>query len=200
MPTPAAEAVTADVWCRLIVARCGLTFRDAQIPVVLGVMREQMLARGLTSERSYYDRLVDAAEGGPEWTALVERLLNHETSFFRHQASFDLLRTHILPSLREPRGRRLNLWSAGCSTGQEAYSLAMTAMADEDLRGEFAVWGGDISRQAIEVARIGRYGRGRSRVSRPTARPNDRCAGVPREIAESVPQKPRPPTPFRVSI
>jgi len=197
MPTLSSETVAADVWCRLIVARCGLTFRDAQIPVVLGIVREQMQAGGLTSERSYYDRLVAAPEGGPEWAALIGCLLNHETSFFRHQASFDLLRTHILPTLREPRGRRLNLWSAGCSTGQEAYSIAMTAMADEDLRGEFAVWGGDFSRQAIEVARAGRYGP-RAIAGIPPAyrrrflRTIDVPGGVPEyEIAESLRQRVR---------
>jgi type IV pilus assembly protein PilK len=104
--------------------------------------------------------LTRASENGAEWGALVERLLNHETSFFRHPPSFDALRKHILPELRgvRARGGRLNLWSAGCSTGQEAYSLAMLAMDDEALQGEFTVWGGDISRQAIDIARRARYG------------------------------------------
>jgi len=154
------DTVAPDAWCHLILRRCGLTFRDAQVPNVLGYVREQMRASGLTSERRYYDRLADEPEGGPEWTALVEHLLNHETSFFRHPPSFDVFRSHILPELRDARrgGSRLNFWSAGCSTGQEAYSLAMVAMDDEDLRGDFTVWGGDISRQAIDIARRGRYG------------------------------------------
>jgi chemotaxis methyl-accepting protein methylase len=99
-------------------------------------------------------------ENGADWETLIERLINHETSFFRHPPSFDALQRHILPELRDarPRGGKLNLWSAGCSTGQEAYSLAMVAMADEGLKGDFTVWGGDISRFAIEVARRARYG------------------------------------------
>jgi len=127
---------------------------------VLGYVREQMRASGAESERQYYERLAHEPEGGPEWMSLVEHLLNHETSFFRHPASFDAVGKHILPELREGRGRsgRLNFLSAGCSTGQDAYSLAMTAMDDDDLRGDFIVWGADISRQAIDVARRGRYG------------------------------------------
>ncbi len=154
------DTVTPDAWRHLIVRRCGLTFRDAQVPDVLGYLHEQMRASGIASERQYYDCLANEPDGGVQWTALVEHLLNHETSFFRHPPSFDVLRTHILPERREARGHggRLNFWSAGCSTGQEAYSLAMIAMDDDDLGGDFTVWGGDISRQAIDIARRGRYG------------------------------------------
>lgn len=152
--------VASDVWCDLIVRRCGLTFRDTQIATLVGLVRERMQACGAVSEGAYYTKLTEGRDSSPEWAALVERLLNHETSFFRHPPSFDFLRTQVLPELREARAgaSRLNLWSAGCSTGQEAYSLAMLAMTDTQLRGEFTVWGGDISQQAIEVARRGRYG------------------------------------------
>jgi chemotaxis methyl-accepting protein methylase len=153
------DAVAPQLWYELILRRCGLAFRNARLPDVMGVVREQAQARGLSGE-AYYQMLAKPGENGSEWEALVERLINHETSFFRHPPSFDALQRHILPELREgrPRGGRLNLWSAGCSTGQEAYSLAMVAMDDEALRGEFTVWGGDISRYAIDVARRGRYG------------------------------------------
>jgi len=152
------DTVTAEAWCQLILRHAGLTFRATQVPAVLGYVHEQMAASGAACERSYYETLANEPDGGPEWTALVEHLLNHETRFFRHPASFDVVRTHILPELRDARGGRLNFWSAGCSTGQEAYSLAMVAMDDEDLDGDFTVWGGDISRQAIDIARRARYG------------------------------------------
>jgi type IV pilus assembly protein PilK len=161
MPDP--ESVTVDAWRHLIVRRWGLAFRETQLPAVLRSVRERMQASGVASERHYFERLSNEPDGGPEWTALGERLLNHETSFFRHPGSYDVLRTHILPELREARrGNRINLWSAGCSTGQEAYSLAMVAMdvvADtEAAPDDFTVWGGDVSRLAIAIARAGRYG------------------------------------------
>ena len=153
------EAVAPQHWYDLILRRCGLTFRSAQLAGVMGVVREQAKARGLTNE-AYFQMLSKPAESAGDWEALIERLINHETSFFRHPPSFDALQRHILPELRDarPRGGKLNLWSAGCSTGQEAYSLAMVAMDDETLKGDFTVWGGDISRFAIDVARRGRYG------------------------------------------
>ncbi len=154
------ESVTPDTWRQLVRRRCGLTFRDTQVPTVLAHLREQMRASGATTERLYYERLAEEPDGGPGWTALIEHLVNHETSFFRHAPSFDALRTRLLPELRQAHGGgHLNLLSAGCSTGQEAYSLAMVAAGDRGVPAGFTVWGGDISRQAIDVARRGRYGR-----------------------------------------
>jgi chemotaxis methyl-accepting protein methylase len=152
------EAASRESWCELIRRRCGLAFRTAQVPAVLDCVRQLVEARG-TAERAYYEQLVAAADNDPEWLSLVEHLVNHETSFFRHPPSFDVLRHRVLPDLRSSRGRnRLHLLSAGCSTGQEAYSMAMVAM-DDDAGADFAVWGCDISREAIEAARRGRFGR-----------------------------------------
>lgn len=165
MTTPATgparldEGVTPQAWYDLIVRRCGLTFRHVRIEDVIGLVHDQMRARGISEDGVYYQALA-AQGGGPEWDALIERLTNHETSFFRHPPSFDALRTQILPSLRasKPPGSRISFWSAGCSTGQEAYSIAMCAL-DEGGAGDFTVWGGDISHQAIKTARQGRYGK-----------------------------------------
>jgi type IV pilus assembly protein PilK len=152
------ESASRESWCELIRRRCGLAFRTAQVPSVLACVRQHVETRG-TSERAYYEQLAAAADNDSEWLALIEHLVNHETSFFRHPPSFDVLRNRLLPDLRAARGRnRLHLLSAGCSTGQEAYSMAMVAM-DHDASANFAVWGCDISREAIETARRGRFGR-----------------------------------------
>jgi type IV pilus assembly protein PilK len=155
-----ADVVTPQAWIDMILRRCGLTFRHVRMPEVIGIVHDQMRVRGVANEGTYYQLLARTPDGGPEWDALIERLTNHETSFFRHPPSFDALRAHILPQLRagRPAGSRLSFWSAGCSTGQEAYSLAMCAMDEAGPHGDFAVWGGDISNQAIKVARRARYG------------------------------------------
>jgi len=93
--------------------------------------------------------------------AVVEALLNNETFFFRDRQSFDLLLGPALSRLEEGRRRtrRLAIWCAGCSTGQEAYSIAMH-FAEQKAR--WAGWtidivGTDVSRSAIEQARSGVY-------------------------------------------
>jgi type IV pilus assembly protein PilK len=155
----APEGIAPQTWSELIVRRCGLTFRHIRMPEVIGIVQDQMRARGIAHEAAYYELLAAPGDANGEWDALIERLTNHETSFFRHPPSFDALRLHILPDLRivKPAGSRLSLWSAGCSTGQEAYSLAMCAMTDNP-NGQFTVWGSDISHQAIKVARQARFG------------------------------------------
>lgn len=92
---------------------------------------------------------------------VVEALLNNETYFFRDRPTFDQLPQHIFPMLAERRAskRRLQIWCAGCSTGQEVHSLAMQ-FAEEQARWEgwsIDILGTDISRSAIAVARGGHY-------------------------------------------
>lgn len=106
----------------------------------------------------------------PEWLSLIESLTVHETFFHRDEAQLDLLRRCLLPELIEAAARpgqyRLRLWSAGCATGEEAYTLAILALlalrdagfADEmpDHRGiacaapwQVDILGSDISRQVL---------------------------------------------------
>lgn len=92
---------------------------------------------------------------------VVEALLNNETYFFRDRAPFDLLSRHALPMLRErrERKRRISIWSAGCSTGQEVYSLAMLFANKPDLWQGWTIdiMGSDVSHGVIDRARDGSY-------------------------------------------
>lgn len=92
---------------------------------------------------------------------VADAMANNETFFFRDRPSFDALRETVLPRLAAARRatRRLRVWSAACSTGQEPYSLAMLVA---DLPGLFAGWqvsilATDLSTAAIERARAGLY-------------------------------------------
>jgi chemotaxis protein methyltransferase CheR len=92
---------------------------------------------------------------------VVEALLNNETYFFRDRSPFDLLQRHALPQLAKLRqkSKRLRIWSAGCSTGQEVYSLAMLFVEDaEQWRGwTIDILGTDVSTSCIDRARAGSY-------------------------------------------
>ena len=121
-----------------------------------GVMRE----KGLDSLEDLAARL-----GQPNQSALaqqvVEALLNNETYFFRDRAMFDQLAITVLPSLarRRERTKRLSIWSVGCSTGQEAYSLAML-FAEQPLRWRdwtIDILGTDVARSVVTSAREGNF-------------------------------------------
>ena len=92
--------------------------------------------------------------------AVVEALTLNETAFFRDRETFAHLRDTLLPALsRQTRDRPIRIWSAACSTGQEVYSLAMTAA---DARGvepgaRFEFFGSDLSDRCLEKAQSGLY-------------------------------------------
>jgi chemotaxis protein methyltransferase CheR len=88
----------------------------------------------------------------------LEHLLNlattNKTDFFREAEHFDLLARQVLPAwLRDPSGPVFRLWCAGCATGEETYTLAMTLREQQALfRFEFSVLGTDVSTRALETA------------------------------------------------
>ncbi len=91
----------------------------------------------------------------------MEAMINNETCFFRDQANFALLTGPVLDSIREQRAhtKRIRIWSAACSTGQEPYSMAMMIMENEEKwRGwDIQLIASDISKVALDQAKSGRY-------------------------------------------
>jgi chemotaxis protein methyltransferase CheR len=92
---------------------------------------------------------------------VVEALLNNETYFFRDRAVFYQLGQHVMPLLAERRGadKRLSIWSVGCSTGQEALSLAMMFLEQGPRWADWAIdiVGTDVSESMVQLARSGCY-------------------------------------------
>ena len=92
--------------------------------------------------------------------AVVEALTLNETAFFRDREVFAHLRDELLPALsRRQRDRPIRVWSAACSTGQEVYSLAMTAAEARDIEpgAQFEFFGSDLSDRCLEKAQSGLY-------------------------------------------
>jgi chemotaxis protein methyltransferase CheR len=101
-----------------------------------------------------------AAKDGLLATSVVEALLNNETSFFRDPGVFDLLGGKAFDRVRSARkdSKRLRIWSAGCSTGQEAYTVAMM-LKENDAR--WAGWSLDITATDVSQTAVARGRRGR---------------------------------------
>ena len=95
--------------------------------------------------------------------AVAEAMTINETSFFRDVKPFDALRETVIPALmrQNAKERRLRIWSAACSTGQEAYSVAMLLLEDfPELAGwDVKIVGTDIARTVVEYAQRGRFRR-----------------------------------------
>lgn len=150
-----------DCLASILRSRAGIELSRTKTYLVESRLASVARAQGFTTVSDFLQRIAVSGAGEGLAAELVEAMLNNETFFFRDGLPFDLLQQRILPQLRTARAgsRRLRIWSAAASTGQEAYSLAMM-FAEE--RETWAGWtidivGTDLSRRAIERARLGRY-------------------------------------------
>lgn len=149
----------------------GVYFDESRHPTLARVASVRLARRNLRTWEEYL-ALLDSPAGRDEMLALMERLVNNETAFFRNPRHFRALAEHVLLELdrTRPRDKPLRLWSAGCSTGQEPYSMAVTAAEVFGLppRRPVEILASDISPAALEHAQRARYtGRDLERVEVP---------------------------------
>ncbi len=147
----------------LVHAVVGLRLREQDLAAVHNWIARRMHARGLASEGAYLRLLQEGgAAGCLEREELTVQLTTGETYFLRDPDQFRLLAEQILPELIERRSasRRLRLWSAGCASGEEAYTLAMllNEMRPKIPGWEIEIIATDINTRALDIARRGRYG------------------------------------------
>jgi chemotaxis protein methyltransferase CheR len=144
----------------LIETRSGILFDGSRDRFFLTRVREHVESRKLAHGT---DLLRLIKNSNVEYDSLLQRLLTQETSFFRYPAAFEALEKKVLPELHMKKfwesPRSLRIWSAGCATGEEAFSIAIT-VADAL---EFAdawnihILATDVSRQALDHAEHGIY-------------------------------------------
>jgi len=112
----------------LIYQECGMFFDDRRAHFLLDRLQRRLRACNANSFYDYY-RLLTSREGRLELAALLENLTVNETSFFRNRPQLELFQKTVLEDmLRRKQARRdwnLRIWSAGCSTGQEPFTLVM---------------------------------------------------------------------------
>jgi chemotaxis protein methyltransferase CheR len=112
----------------LVYQECGMHFDDRRTPFLQDRLQRRLKECQLDSFYSYY-RLLISQPGKQELTCLVENLTVNETSFFRNKAQLDLFQHDVIDDIlrrkQESSDHSLRIWSAGCSTGQEPYTLAM---------------------------------------------------------------------------
>ncbi|PYQ19112.1 MAG: hypothetical protein DMF81_22900 [Acidobacteria bacterium] len=147
----------------LVAHRLGLQFPDGRVADMQRGLADALRGSAFASLDPYLAWLAAVPDEDPELRRLAARLTIGETHFFRDGAAFEALERHVLPSLIAARSAegvpRLRLWSAGCATGEEPYSLAIEL--DRLLR-DRADWSvtilaTDINTEALEVARRGIY-------------------------------------------
>ncbi len=155
-PLPEMDQDQFAQWQTLLESRTGMRVSEQRKTFLQTSVGMRMRELGLSDYQNYYDRVVEHPPGGMEWTLLVDRLTVQETSFFRHQASYDLVQRYLRQ--RALSGKTIEIWSVGCSTGEEPYSLAMLAQETLlDTDSYFGITATDISAPALAKARQGIY-------------------------------------------
>ncbi len=157
-PTPAGAASLAKIY-GLVRGACGVDFGEYKPGTFKRRLARRMVVRGARGIAEYLSLL---REDAGEVRALHDDLLIQVTSFFRDKDGFEELKETALPRVLKDKavGAPIRAWVVGCSTGEEAYSLAMSIiefLGEERAVHPILVFGSDLSSKAIEHARAGMY-------------------------------------------
>lgn len=134
---------------------CGIYIQEGKEALVRARMLKRIRFLKLGSFRAYLDYMESDASGA-EFLNLVDVLTTNKTSFFRESQHFDFLRSEVLPAVRD---RDLKWWSAGCSSGEEPVSCAITWLEErtEPARGSLKILATDISQSMLQTGKQGIY-------------------------------------------
>lgn len=144
----------------LIEERTGICFDESRERFFSTRVREHLRAKGLQRGT---DLLRNMRKSNVEYEALLERLLTQETSFFRYPGVYEAFEKRVLPELHTKKfwknPRTLRIWSAGCSTGEEPYSIAISIADSLSFADSWNVeiMATDVGRQALKHAERGVY-------------------------------------------
>jgi chemotaxis protein methyltransferase CheR len=149
----------------LIYATAGIFQADNKLQMLEDRCRRRMKALGVPTLRAYYGCLTVNSMRQAEMVSLLNEITIGETYFFRNHPQLDAIRKIVLPAIIEAKSKightRLRIWSAGCSTGEEPFTLSMMLL--EESRGQLKGWtteilATDLNERSIAHAKAGCYG------------------------------------------
>jgi len=151
------------LWEKLLELRTGIQLAPQQKVLLQTQVAIRMRELSIGSYDEYYEKVKDDdGDGVVEWLVLVDRLVVKETTFFRHRTSMEFVRQYLKNKIQQKTlGSSFDIWSVGCSTGEEPYGLAMVAndcLQDSEEHFYYGVTGIDVSLPALSIARKGIYG------------------------------------------
>jgi len=148
---------------QLIYREAGIWLATHKHALLTGRLARRLRLLGLSNMQDYY-QLVTQPDQQHERAVMIDCITTNETHFFREPRHFDFLERHVFPKWQQEgaageRAMRLRIWSAGCSSGEEPYSLAMLLLKyfPEGKGWELEVLGTDISTRVLEKARTAMY-------------------------------------------
>ena len=161
-PSDYINTFISEDFIRLVAERTGLKIRKNDQELFEESIVQRMQDLNIHSSEKYYSLLQSVnQESDEEWRNLIPAITNSESFFFRDKGQFKVLRTHILPEIieRQKKTKTLTICSAGCSTGEEPYSIAilLKQLIPDLAQWDIKILGLDINPIAIEKAQEGAY-------------------------------------------
>jgi chemotaxis protein methyltransferase CheR len=147
----------------LISEYCGIYFDDGSRFMLERRLNRRLRSRGLDNFRDYYRYLLYDRHADEELSEIIDVLTVNETYFFREQNQLDAFVNEICTELRAHRkdSKRLRIWSAGCASGEEPYTIAMLVLENPGVFSglDVEIVGSDINNRVLQTARKGVYGK-----------------------------------------
>lgn len=163
LPTLSADQFTQ--WGKLLEERTGIQLVFQQKAWLESQMSSRMRELSFEDYDSYYEYVTQGLEGKLEWARLIDRVAVKETSFFRHRESLEYVRQYLQNKINnQTLHDSFDVWSLGCATGEEAYSLAMVINDCFELAAlnpYYGITAMDISNTALAIGRKAKYSRRR---------------------------------------
>ncbi len=151
------------IFSKLIHEESGIYMKPTKITLLSNRLRKRLKALNLDSFTDYYNYISDLTDKSKEIEDLIDVVSTNETYFFRNEKHFEAFTGFCLPEIAKRKGgsgsKRLRIWSAGCSTGEEPYTIAICILENMHLfhGWEIMVNATDIAHSVLEFARIGEY-------------------------------------------
>ncbi len=143
---------------KLIHDESGITFSDTNRPVLESRIRDALRNKELGSAEEYYTLVLSSED---ELNEMLDSVTTNLTRFFRNQPHFETLEKYVLPEIIKRKtasgDKIIRVWSAGCSTGEEPYSIAMVLQENVPAQFKIEVLASDISLKSLMTARAGFY-------------------------------------------
>lgn len=147
-----------ELFRKIIYDESGITFSDTNRSILDSRIKEILRTKNLSSPRDYYGIITKDPE---EMKYMLDSVTTNLTRFFRNQPHFDTFINYVIPNIVEEKkkggDRTIRIWSAGCSTGEEPYTIAMVMKEICPAGFNFNIMASDISLKSLLVAKQGFY-------------------------------------------
>ncbi len=147
-------------FAKLIYEESGIFLKDTKLTLLSNRLRKRLQALNLDSYSDYYEHINSLSDRSKEIEQLIDVVSTNETYFFRNERQFEALSKHCLPELAKKKTeKKLRIWSAGCSTGEEPYTIAICVLEIMHLfpGWEIEIIATDVAPSVLEFARKGEY-------------------------------------------